>query len=180
MRRLGETKATLRRRRLGQHRPELAGLGEHRWGRRDGPLWLTSLASFSYSSISFSFSWFTASTLQILLAAVSACGWGEAEWLPQTSLTQPPPVEPVTLGLCKWEKGGGEHIFQGGEGASRPEGSALELPKDCVCAAGMVALPPTGLASPNVGMLPGLGPWVHNPSPAQRQRRRGRSRKRRS
>lgn len=33
---------------------------------------LTSLASFSYSSISFSFSWLTASTLQILLAAVSA------------------------------------------------------------------------------------------------------------
>lgn len=33
---------------------------------------LTSLASFSYSSISFSFSWFTANTLQILLAAVSA------------------------------------------------------------------------------------------------------------
>lgn len=36
---------------------------------------LTSLASFSYSSISFSFSWFTASTLQILLAAVSAYHW---------------------------------------------------------------------------------------------------------
>ena len=34
---------------------------------------LTSLASFSYSSINFSFSWFTAKTLQILLAAVSAC-----------------------------------------------------------------------------------------------------------
>lgn len=33
----------------------------------------TSLASLSYSSINLSFSWFTASTLQIRLAAVSAC-----------------------------------------------------------------------------------------------------------
>lgn len=32
----------------------------------------TSLASLSYSSIIFSFSWLTPSTLQILLAAVSA------------------------------------------------------------------------------------------------------------
>lgn len=34
---------------------------------------LTSLASFSYSCIKCSFSWLTASTLQIRLAAVSAC-----------------------------------------------------------------------------------------------------------
>lgn len=37
------------------------------------PISFTSLASLSYSSISLSFSWFTARTLHILLAAVSAC-----------------------------------------------------------------------------------------------------------
>lgn len=37
------------------------------------PVSFTSLASLSYSSISLSFSWFTARTLHILLAAVSAC-----------------------------------------------------------------------------------------------------------
>ena len=81
LRRLGEAKAALRRGRLSWHRPGLVRLGERGLGR-EGLLWLTSLASFSYSCISLSFSWFTASTLQILLAAVSACwGWG-AEWLP--------------------------------------------------------------------------------------------------
>lgn len=59
---------------------------------------LTSLASFSYSSISFSFSWFTASTLQILLAAVSAFGGsgqeGRHQKLPQTPPRQPPSVNP--------------------------------------------------------------------------------------
>lgn len=75
---LGEAKATLTE-------GGLASTGQAGWpGAAVGrPPWLTSLASFSYPSISFSFSWFTASTLQILLAAVSACGgeWG-AEWLP--------------------------------------------------------------------------------------------------
>lgn len=89
-RRLEEAKAILRRGRLCSPGWGSAGMGGAAglgWGSKGGagealcgPS-LTSLASFSYSSISFSFSWFTASTLQILLAAVSAFGGsGQKGW----------------------------------------------------------------------------------------------------
>lgn len=88
-RRLEEAKATLRRGGLcspGRGSAGMGGTAGPGWGSKGGegeafgPS-LTSLASFSYSSISFSFSWFTASTLQILLAAVSAFGGsGQKGW----------------------------------------------------------------------------------------------------
>lgn len=88
-RRLEEAKATLRRGGLCSPGLGSAGMGGTAglgWGSKGGRgrpsvACLTSLASFSYSSISFSFSWFTASTLQILLAAVSAFGGnGQKSW----------------------------------------------------------------------------------------------------